>query len=213
MAQPTPKAISQLDAAGPLSGAEQLAGVQDTRTKKITVDQIKEYSDTSCQCTLFSRYNAVGTDAVTTKKYLQTYTLPAETLPTDGSWLQIHAAGTFAANGNTKLVSVGIKQTSTGLNQLSSTPSFAFNDDTWSIDLRVQRSSASSYVIYKHVTVTDNAATLQTPGELQTIGDVSSMSWLQDLQITVEGTNSTASANDIVCNSFIGIAHLLDTNS
>lgn len=207
------KRISQLDAGSPLSGAEQIPAVQNTRTVHITPDQIKAFSDTSCQCTLFSRYNAVGTDAVTTKKYLQTYTLPADTLPTDGSWLQIHAAGTFAANGNTKLISIGIKQTSTGLNQLSSIPSFGFNDDTWSIDLRVQRSSETSYVIYKHVTVTDNAATLQTPGELQTIGDVSSMSWLQDLQITVEGTNSTASANDIVCKSFIGVAHLLDTNS
>lgn len=206
--------ITQLDLANPLTSSDLIAVVQQGRTKRATFEQVQTLTGDACQCTLVSRYNSVGTDANTLKKYLQTYTLPADVMTVDGNWLWIHAAGYFAANGNTKLVSVGIKQDSTGHNAPYSVPQSTYNDDYWSIDLIIQRSSQTTYVVYKDVSAVPNAVTLQTPGELKSIGDVTGVNWeTGDLQITVEATNGTASANDIVNNSFIVEAHLLDPNS
>lgn len=213
MAIPAPKRITELDLATPLVDADLLVVVQGNRTKRTRISAVKEALETACECTLVSRYTTVGTDANTTKKYLYTYTLPANTLNVDGSWLEIHAAGLFAANGNNKLASVDIKQDTSGLNQISSTTNSAFNDDYWSIDLRIQRSSQTTYQIHKYVSVVGNAVSLQTPAVLQTVGDVTSMDWSDDLQICVTGTNGTANANDITCLQFIVRANLLDANS
>lgn len=208
------KRISQLELASPLTSSDMIAVVQSGRTKRAPMDNVRSFANSSCQCTLVSRYNTVGTDANTIKKYLHTYTLPDDVMNVDGNWLEIHAAGYFAANGNGKLISVGIKQNSSGHYALYSIPVSTYNDDYWEIDLIIQRSSQTTYVVGKDVTVTPNAATLQTSGNLLTSGDVTGISWdVADVQITVEGTNSTASANDIVCHTFIVRANLLDPNS
>lgn len=215
MANPRAKRFSQYDAAAPLSGAEQLLLLQNEHVKITPLNNIKQFTDTSCQCTLASRYTESGTGNNTLKTYLHTYTLPANTLSTDGSWLDIFAAGYFAANGNNKLVAIGIASTATGLDGNHGTPNFAFNDDFWEIALRVQRINSDSFMVTKKVTVVANSASLGTPGMFQTITDVGTFSglWLNDVQLSVNATNGTASADDITCSSFIVVAHLLDTNS
>lgn len=213
MAFPTPKRITELDLSSPLTDADQIAVVQGTRTKRATIAQVKTATDSACQCTLVSRYNTVGTDANTTKKYLQTYTLPYDTLTSNGSWLEIYASGLFAANGNTKTATIELKQDSTGLSQSNATTASAFNNDYWAIKLKVQKSSDTTYVVDSYVSVVPNEVTMQTPSVFQSVGDVSNMDWGNDLQICVTGTNGTANANDIQVMQFIVVAHLLDPNS
>lgn len=208
------KRISQLDLAGPLSASDVFPVVQNGKTKRATVEQMQSITEDSCECTLVSRYTSVGTDANTLKKYLYTYTLPEGIMNVDGNYLEIHAAGSFAANGNNKLVSVGIKQNSTGYQIAFSVPLSGHNDDSWMIDLRVQRSSSGALMAHRYVSVIDNSPTLQTPAVIHGITSSTGVDWDSgDVQITVEGTNGTASANDIVCDTFIIEAHLLDPNS
>lgn len=208
------KRISQLDLANPLSASDTFPVVQGNRTKRATLEMVQSLTDDACECTLVSRYTTVGTDANTLKKFLYTYTLPEGIMNVDGNYLEIHAAGLFAANGNNKLVSVAIKQNSTSHYTTFSIPNGAYNDDYWLIDLRVQRSGSTTYTATSYYSVTGNAVSLQTPAVLHSVGDLTGIDWdAGDVQITVEGTNGTASANDITCGSFIIEAHLLDPNS
>lgn len=209
------KRISQLELANPLSSSDQLVVLQNGRTKRATMDQAMDFTGgAGCECTLVSRYTTVGTDANTLKKYLQTYTVPEGVMNVNGNYLSIHAAGYFAANGNNKLVSVGIKQDSTGINTLFSIPNSAYNDDHWTIDLRIQRSAPNTYVSYFHASVVGNSPALQTPGVTHSTGDAIGINWdAGDVQITVEGTNGSASADDITNDTFIVNARLLDPNS
>lgn len=215
MAEPASKRISELDLAAPLTDADFFPVVQGGRTKRTTYAQVRTGAEDGCQCTLVSRYTTIGTDANTTKKYLYTYTLPSDAIVTDGSYLEIHAAGMFGANGNTKLVTVELKQNSTGLLVSFQIPSGAYNDDLWFIDLKLQKSGELDYVNSGEGNVYNNSTvTLQTPQTVPFLGDGNGCDWTAgDLQICVTGTNSTASANDITCNTFIIEAHLMDANS
>lgn len=214
MAQPQGKRVTQLDLASPLTSSDQIYVVQQGVGKRGTLEQVQDFFGDGCQCTLVSRYNTTSTGNNTVLTYLETYTLPEEVMSVNGNWLQIHAAGLFAANGNTKLVSVGVKQNSTGHHATYSIPAFGYNDDYWLIDLRIQRNSQTGYVVHSYVSVTGNSATLQTPGVLHSVGDVTGVNWdLGDVQITVEATNGTASAGDITNETFIIIGHLQDPNS
>lgn len=206
--------ISQLDLSGPVTASDQIALVQQGRTKRTPLSNLQVLFADGCQCTLVSRYNTTSTGNNTLLTYLQTYTVPEEVMAVDGNWLQIHAAGFFSANGNTKLISIGVKQDSTGHHAQYSIPSFGYNDDYWMIDLRIQRKSQTQYVIHQYMSVTGNAVSLQTPGVLHSVGDVAGVNWdTGDLQITVEATNGTASSGDITNNTFIIIGHLQDPNS
>lgn len=205
--------ITQFDLASPLSSSDVIVVVQGTRTKQATMEQVKALTDDACECTLASRYTSVGTDANTLKKFLYTYTLRADLITTDGSWLDIHIAGTFAANGNNKTASLNVKQNSTGLNVSFAIPSSNYNNDIWYIDARIQRSGDLTYVIAGNGTVMD-ATVLNNPQSIPIYGDGNGCDWTAgDLQICVTGTNSTAAANDITCGTFIINAHLLDPNS
>lgn len=214
MANPIAKAISQQDAAGPLSGIEVLAGVQDGRTVKIPVDQIKEFSDTSCQCTLVSRYNEVGIPATTLISYLHTYTLPANTLSTDGSWLDITATGKFAANANFKAAGVIFRQNSISVGGRQTTTN-TYNDYYWNIELKFQRKSSSTYMRTAKVAITPYNAGSEVGNNPDMYIDyvVSTIDWTNDLQIVVTGDSSAASANDITCGQFIVVLHKLDPES
>lgn len=215
MAAPESKRISELDLAAPLTDADLLVVVQQGKTKRTTYSQVRTGAQDGCQCTLASRFTTVGTDANTIKKYLYTYTLPADTIVTDGSWLEIHAAGFFAANGNTKRASLEIKQNSTGLSAIVGIPPDAYNDDYWYMDFRIQKSGDTTYVLHSNVSVVANTTTpLQTPSVLHSVGDGTGSDWTAgDLQFCITAQNGTANANDITCNTFIIVGHLLDVNS
>lgn len=212
---PQSKRISELDLAGPLTSSDQIVLVQQGKTVRSQLSNAQSLFSDGCQCTLVSRYTTVGTGNNTLLNYLQTYTLPDDIITVDGSWLEIHAAGTFAANGNQKLVSFSLKQNSTGLDANFSIPIGAYNDDLWYIDLKLQRSGEQDYVVSGDGNVYNNTAgALQTPQTIPFLGDGNGCDWTAgDLQLTIEGTNSTASANDITVNTFIVVAHLLDPNS
>lgn len=216
MALQESKRITELDLANPLTDADLFAVVQNGRTKRATSSQVRQLTSDGCQCTLVSRFTTVGTDANTTKKFLETYTLPSDAIVNDGSYLEIHAAGTFAANANGKLVQLNLKQNSTGLSVNFSIPLGNYNDDLWYIDLRLQKSGALNYVVSGEGVVMDNDQTaLQTAQSIPyLVGDGNGCDWTAgDLQICVTGTNSSASANDITVNTFIIDAHLVDANS
>lgn len=217
MAQPEPKRIMALDIAGPLTSSDTIALVQNTTTKRATLDQLSSMFEDACECTLVSRYMPVGTGNNTISTFLHTYTLPADVITVDGSWLKIHAAGTFAANGNTKYVSLFIKQDSTGLNApIIAFPAFGYNDDAWLIEMKIQRSGATTRTDSGYISSTAaNPPALATPGVINLTSDgTAPATWeTGDLQFCIVASNGTASANDIVCNSFIIEAHLLDPNS
>lgn len=214
MANPQGKRISQLDLAGPVTASDQIVLLQNGKTVRSPLSNTESIFANGCQCTLVSRYTTVGTGNNTLLTYLQTYTLPDDVMTVDGSWLGIHLAGTYAANGNQKLLRFGLKQNSTGLDADFSIPQSGYNDDNWTMDLRIQRSGESSYVVYQYVSVVSNAVSLQAPSVMHSVGDGNGVNWVSgDLQLTVEAVNGTASANDITCNTFIIEAHLLDPNS
>ena len=102
MALPESKKITLLDLANPLNSADQIPVVQDGVTKRATVDQVTDATNTSCQCTLVSRSDSSSTPATTDEFYFETWQMPANTLSTDGSWLEIIAYGTNGANNNAK---------------------------------------------------------------------------------------------------------------
>lgn len=209
------KRISQLELAGPLTASDVLAVVQDGRTKKATIEQVGALTDDSCQCTLVSRYTTVGTGGAAQKYFLQTWTVPADLITVDGSWLECHAAGYFAANGNNKNVGLTLKQNSTGLNQANLIPTFAYNNKYWQIEAKIQRMGKSEAMLTVYLSAVDNnGAALQTPGVIHYVGNVTGVEWeAGDLQIVIEATNGTANANDTNCSSFIIEGHLLDPNS
>lgn len=215
MAFPTPKRITELDLASPLTDADQIAIVQNNRTKRATIAQVNAATDTSCECTLVSRYTEVGTDANTLTKYLYTYQLPSDTLNVDGAWLEIYASGYFLNNANSKEISIELDSTATGYNASLCTASNTFNDKYWEMTLRIQRSSSNNLRIDQQVKVNSYSPLLVAPVSRHIVSEATGFKnvWANDLSISVIATNGTANANDITCSQFIVRANLLDANS
>ena len=198
MAFPTPKRITELDLASPLTDADQIAVVQGTRTKRATIAQVKTSTDTSCQCTLVSRYNTVGTDANTLEKFFQTYQLPADTLSTDGSWLEIFAWGSTAANGNLKTLTARFGGSTIYTN------SVALNNRKWDFTAKVIRTSSLGQITFAFSS-TFNSSSGQEAAPTEDMGN--------DIAVSISGTNGTASASDITCEGFIIRVNYMDANS
>lgn len=217
MAKPQPKRISQLDASSPLTGAEQIALVQNTKTVKTTLATVKDYTDTSCQCTLASRYNEVGVPATTVTYTFQSYTVPANTLSTDGSWLHITAVGKFAATANAKTSGIGFKQNNISVSSIGrATGSYVYNDYYWSIELKVQRSSSSTFMRTAFVNIIPyNAGSQYANTSVDSYTDYVSgtIDWSNDIQIFTFGDSASGTANDITCGQFIVSVNHLDVNS
>lgn len=201
MAQPEARRISQLDASAPLSGAEQFVLVQNTRTVKTTLTDIKNYSDTSCQCTLFSRY-ATKTTTTSLTNYLDTYTIPEDTLPTDGSWLHVYVNGTFAANGNLK--TAGMQIDYVAFSQAFTITLGNYNNQTWEAVFRIQRTSQTTFKIVAmyHVDTLSDVA----------IASFSGVDFSSEIQLSAYGYSFTA-AGDVTLESWIGVVNKLDANS
>lgn len=207
------KRISALDLANPLTSSDLIAVVQNTVTKKARVDQLTDLLDDGCECTLVSRYTTVGTDANTQLKYLYTYTLPANIMTVDGNYLEVHAAGYFAANGNTKYVAIELRDAAT-TRLITSIPAAVYNDKYWLFSIKYQRAGDNEYVASEYASATTPSSSLQTPGVLHGFIEGNNVDWTSGaVQICVVAQNSSASANDVICNSFIIEAHLLDPNS
>lgn len=193
------KRITQLDAAAPVTGTEQIAIVQETRTKRMYLSDLRTYTDTSCQCTLVSRYNSVGTDADTKIKYLQTYQMPPDTLSTNGSWLEIYAWGALANSGNFKTLYI------TFGGHTFATPLFN-GGNIWELNTKIVRVSQNSQRAFHKYDISGTASGNEVPTTLTS--DLATQ-----IPISVAGKNNTASADDIVCHVFIIRMNKMDADS
>lgn len=132
---------------------------------------------------------AVGTDADTNQKVLQSIPLPRNTLTVNGQMLRITAWGTTAANGNTKTLRLKIGGTS-GPTQAQA--SGAYNSQNWRMEVLIIRTGVASEESAGNIFVGATVASTDV-----TTG--SAISLTADTTIDVTGENGAASANDIVC--------------
>lgn len=204
--QPASKRITELDLATPLTAADLIVVVQNNKTKKSTIAEMQQATDTSCQCTLVSRYNTVGTGADTLEKFFQTYQMPANTLSTDGSWLEIMAWGRYAANNNNKTLKLNFGSTT------FTTTALMQNNNFWRINAKAVRTSSTTQDLFTELNIlvpsasgdgTTGCGNFQTPTE--NLGN--------DVAISISGVNGTASANDITCEGLIIRMNYMDANS
>lgn len=91
--------------------------------------------------TLNRQTNAVATGANGTETVAHTYTLPANTLASNGSGVKIRSAGTFGATANTKTLK--FYWGGTALFTLTSTG----NALDWNISMEVVRTSAGNQIL------------------------------------------------------------------
>lgn len=208
------KRISQLDAASPLTGAEQIPIVQEGRTVRIQVQNFKTFTDTSCECTLVSRYNengwgnAVNTDV----NYLQTYT-DSLILPTDGSWLEIFASGYYSANNNGKVAAIEISQ-GVFVTQFQVPNISPHNDERWEISIKLQRTSQTDYLAIARYEIVAVSLGLEAPQlSIKKYTASNQINWNNAMTISVIGQTDVAAANDVVLQSWIMRVNQQDANS
>lgn len=211
MALPPGKIISQLDLATPLSNSDLIAVVQGIGTKRATILQLKDAIESSCECTVLSRYNAVTTGSNALTYYLQTKILDANTLPTDGSWLQLFAFGTFAANGNSKSCGININQGA--YNQNFTVDTAIYNDFAWEINARFQRKTQTTgKLVIQFELVSNPGGMAVSEARKKDVIDITGIDFSNDIQFGVIGINGSASA-DVTCESFIGVPYPMDPNT
>lgn len=197
--------ISQMDLAGPLSGAEYFTLVQDGKTKKVQASSFSQVITSSCQCTLVSRFNSVGTDANTLEKFLQTYQMPAGLLRTNGSWLEIIAWGVFSNNTQkTIYLNFGSTKVSSGTGTI--------NNMNWSMNSIIGRASGTSQKIKMSIHAEAISGDWQNPFSTEENAN-SSEDLNVSIPISLSAQNGTANANDIVCEGFIIRLNEIDVNS
>lgn len=207
-----PKTISQLDAAGPLSGAEQFPLVQNERTKKVSLNSLKDFTDTSCQCTIISRYDSIPNEfvGVGAPFGLSTKILEANTLLTDGSWIMMYVSGTFAANGNTKIVGLTIAQDaySQGFDFSSGT----YNNQTWEMIFRIQRISQTSFKIFQRYETTGNSTFISTYASNRHTTVTNNVDFNNDITLAIQ-SGGTVASSDVTLETWISTVNLVDPNS
>lgn len=208
-----PRRISQLDLAGPLTSADQLAIVQGTVTKRTTLSSLSSLMEDACECTLASRYNTRSSSALALT-YLDSYVMPENTLATDGSWLEIYATGTFAGNNNNKYASVNISSPSTGYSLNFSFPTDTFNTMDWEISIRVQRKTElKARVIGKCIATPQTIGTMTADETFTQKYEDADLDFGNGMYFSVSGFSGTAASGDVTMDSWIIEAHLLDPNS
>ena len=130
---------------------------------------------------------AVGTDADTSEKVLNTYTLPANSLDMDGKGIRVRAWGSVAANANNKTVKIefgGVQMVIAGV--------VGWNGIDWLFEAEIFRTGVGAQICVGEYTADAINAQIQrsTPSSDETTA----------LDVELIGLNATAAANDIVCN-------------
>lgn len=131
---------------------------------------------------LYYTGQSVALPATTTETTLQSYTLPANTLITNGQLIRVSASGTFVTNANTKTVRLYFG--STAVATTSVTSSFS----QWTLDGRVIRVGAASELSFFNI--------LTGPSVQNTAAETLA----NPVLIKLTGQNTAASA-DITCNA------------
>lgn len=134
---------------------------------------------------LNTRSTLVGTAADTNETDVFTYTIPANTINTDGQIVRLVAEGSFGNDANNKTLKA--YWNGTAIATFGPTASTA----SWRIELTVIRSSSSNakckaFAVY--------STTTGTGGNLAVTSDFTTA-----LIIKVTGTNGTALAHDVDC--------------
>ena len=128
---------------------------------------------------------AVGTDADTSLKTLQSFTLPADTLNSNGKGVKIRAWGTSSANANDKTLKFyfGAAIFDSGV--------LAMNNQNWIFEGIVHRTGVGTQdrhnIMFKASSIVSTGFGTLTEDETT------------DIVIAAKGQNGTAAANDIVC--------------
>jgi len=135
--------------------------------------------------TLTLETTAVGTDADTTEKTLWSYTLPANTLTTDGQALYVVVAGGAGATANTKTWRLKVNATVIG------SRATAANNTGW---------GSEAYLIRTDSTTLTGAHLNQygTTGITNLVPATATVDFTQAITLSVTGQNSVAAANDLV---------------
>jgi hypothetical protein len=141
---------------------------------------------------LFSAYTAVGTTTSTSETDLQTYTLPANTVSSDGQRLRIKAGGTMAATTRSRTPRIYFGAASTGIGTSLST------DTYWLFEYDILRAGSASQIIdIKGLIGANNGAPAQTyERNVATSVDLTSSQVIKATGLV----GGTPVANDIVCN-------------
>lgn len=144
----------------------------------------------------------VGTDADLLEKTLKSYTLPGGTLSTNGSYVEIEALLTTAANGNDKTATLYFGGTLIGV-----VDALALNNEIITMRAKVMRSAAGAQVSICEITVADasgiNVRSNRVVALTKTMAD--------DQEILLSGKNGIAAANDVVAKSMI-VKHYILTS-
>ena len=140
---------------------------------------------------LSSKYSDTGTTAVTTLETLYSYTLPGDTVDTDGDGIQITAYGSFAGNANTKTIAIQVAGYTYTTNAVTTAP----NGVDFKATVEVLRSGATGAIGFGDMVV----------GAIPQGVDNSKggITWANDVIVAFVAQNGTAAANDIVLSQVI----------
>jgi hypothetical protein len=125
-----------------------------------------------------------ATGANTTATDLYSYTMQANTLGTNGEAVRIIASGTTAANANNKRIDIKFGGTIVSGND------FTTSGDAWHLEATVYRTGAATQVADGVALRSSNIMDIRTA--------TPTIDLTAAVAITVVGTNTVASANDIV---------------
>lgn len=132
-------------------------------------------------------YTSTSTGADTTETDLQSYTLPANVLGTNGRAIRIRAWGDTAANGNTKTIRLKFGGTTLQANNTTAAP----NGLDWVTEAYVVRISSGQQ--------TYSSFMLMSTTPQDTTSTAISITDTASIIIKVTGQNGTANAGDITC--------------
>lgn len=200
------RTISQLDAAGPLTGGEKIPMVQGGRTVWAQPTAFSPLLDSGCKCTLVSRMNSVPAPDVVFEEYLQTYQMPVNTLRSVGDWIEIISFGSFGVNSNAKNIFHEIKG---GAVYHDFTTAGSASDTVWELKSILTKTSSSDIKVITSCLVGGTALSSGTTSNNYTRATV-----LTTLEIDISmGSYGLTAASDVICEGFIVRLNQVDTNS
>lgn len=130
-----------------------------------------------------------GTPASTTETTLATFTLPTGSIDADGETLEVYASGTTAANANNKTLRLKIGTTTIATNGTTTAP----NNLNWIIRGKIFRTGAAAQKGSVEIIFNGVATEIDYFTATET--------WSGNT-ISITGQNGSASANDIVLETF-----------
>lgn len=141
-----------------------------------------------------SQLTAVGTDANTAEKVLQTVTVTAGLLTTAGQALEVYAAFTSAANANLKTARIRVGTVTLTGTVLIGGDAVAFNANSIVLAAKIVRTGAAT----QHATGTRWA---NDAGVYPSVAGYTALTLTMASAFLIEATgqNGTAAANDLVC--------------